>query len=64
VRAISFMESGNIDNCPFCNSHTVKTDEEAVGEMMKRVEVKRCLFDLCSRYFLLPWSVRVVTRSE
>jgi TPR repeat protein len=31
------MESGNIGKCPFCNSHTAKTDEEMVEELTKRV---------------------------
>jgi TPR repeat protein len=35
----SFVESGNIGKCPFCNSDLDKTDEEAVEELMKRVEV-------------------------
>jgi hypothetical protein len=34
----SFCESSNDDKCPFCNSDQDKTDEEQVGEMMKRVE--------------------------
>jgi TPR repeat protein len=36
----SFCDSGNEDKCPFCNSSRAdKTDEEMVGELMKRVEV-------------------------
>ena len=35
----SFRKSGNASKCPFCNSdRTGKTDEEMVGEIMKRVE--------------------------
>jgi TPR repeat protein len=35
----SFMKSGNIGKCPFCNSdRSSKTVEERVGELMKRVE--------------------------
>jgi hypothetical protein len=35
----SFCESGNDDKCPFCNSdRSSKTDEERVGEVMRRVE--------------------------
>ena len=35
----SCCQSGNIDNCPFCNAdRRGKTDEERVEEMMKRVE--------------------------
>jgi hypothetical protein len=35
----SFCESGNDDKCPFCNSYQDnKTDEERVGEVMRRVE--------------------------
>ena len=34
------MQSGNIENCPFCKAdHVNKTDEERVDELMKRVEV-------------------------
>jgi TPR repeat protein len=33
----SFCESGNDDNCPFCNSKGGKTDEERVEQIMKRV---------------------------
>ena len=33
----SFCESGNDDNCPFCNSEGGKTDEERVEQIMKRV---------------------------
>jgi TPR repeat protein len=36
----SFVKSGNIAKCPFCNADgSGKTDEEIVGEIMKRVEV-------------------------
>jgi tetratricopeptide (TPR) repeat protein len=36
----SFVKSGNIGKCPFCNSDLRgKTDDEQVEEMMKRVEV-------------------------
>jgi TPR repeat protein len=35
----SFVKSGNVGKCPFCNTDRDKTDEEAVKEMMKRVEV-------------------------
>jgi len=36
----SFMQSGNIEKCPFCKAdHVNKTDEERVDELMKRVEV-------------------------
>ena len=36
----SFKQSGNIGICPFCNARTGgKTNEERVGELMKRVEV-------------------------
>jgi hypothetical protein len=35
----SFCKSGNDAKCPYCNSDgSGKTDEEAVGEIMKRVE--------------------------
>jgi TPR repeat protein len=34
----SFLKSGNIVNCPFCNANRDKTDEEGVEELMKRVE--------------------------
>jgi TPR repeat protein len=35
----SSWKSGNDEKCPFCNSdRTGKTDEEEVGEIMKRVE--------------------------
>jgi TPR repeat protein len=35
----SFKKSGNIGTCPFCKARTSgKTDEEAVQEMMRRVE--------------------------
>jgi TPR repeat protein len=38
--AHSFMQSGNIGKCPYCNAETMrKTNEERVEEMMKRVEV-------------------------
>jgi hypothetical protein len=36
----SFVKSGNIGKCPFCNSDLRgKTDEEHIKELMKRVEV-------------------------
>jgi TPR repeat protein len=36
----SFVKSGNIGKCPFCNAERMsKTDEDRVEEMMKRVEV-------------------------
>jgi tetratricopeptide (TPR) repeat protein len=36
----SFQKSGNAENCPYCKADRVnKTDEEAVEELMKRVEV-------------------------
>ena len=36
----SFQKSGNAENCPYCKADRVnKTDEEAVEEMMRRVEV-------------------------
>jgi TPR repeat protein len=35
----SFFESGNIDQCPYCNSdRSNKTEEEQVRDMMKRAE--------------------------
>jgi TPR repeat protein len=34
----SFVKSGNIGKCPFCNSDRDKTDNKIVEEMMKRVE--------------------------
>jgi TPR repeat protein len=34
----SFCESSNDGKCPFCNSDQDKTDEEMVGEVMRRVE--------------------------
>jgi TPR repeat protein len=35
----SLYESGNDDKCPFCNTdRSNKTDEEKVGELMRRVE--------------------------
>jgi TPR repeat protein len=35
----SLRKSGNDDKCPFCNTNrSNKTDEEKVGELMKRVE--------------------------
>jgi TPR repeat protein len=36
----SFYESGNNGKCPFCNDDRDITDEEAVEEVMKRVEAK------------------------
>jgi TPR repeat protein len=48
----SSWKSGN--KCPFCNSDRAgKTDEEAVGEMMKRVEVNDAfaIFMLGSNYY-------------
>ena len=33
----SFCESGNLDNCPYCNAEVDKTDEEYVEDIMKRV---------------------------
>jgi hypothetical protein len=36
----SFRMSGNDEKCPYCNADRMgKTDEEAVEELMKRVEV-------------------------
>jgi TPR repeat protein len=36
----SFMQSGNIGKCPYCNAETMgRTNEERVEEMMKRVAV-------------------------
>jgi TPR repeat protein len=38
--AHSFMQSGNMGKCPYCNAETMrKTNEERVEEMMKRVAV-------------------------
>jgi TPR repeat protein len=34
----SFRESGNNEKCPFCNTDRGKTEEEEVGELMRRVE--------------------------
>ena len=35
----SFIKSGNMGKCPFCNSDLIgKTDEENIQELMKRVE--------------------------
>ena len=34
----SFVKSGNVGKCPFCNADRDKTGKEAVEEMMKRVE--------------------------
>jgi TPR repeat protein len=35
----SFQKSGNIGTCPFCKTDNKKTDNAAVEELMKRVEV-------------------------
>jgi TPR repeat protein len=45
----SFCKSGNDVRCPFCNAESGnKTDEECVGEVMKRVEAN----DAASTYML------------
>ena len=49
----SFCESENDDKCPFCNSDRgSKTDEERVGEVMKRVEANdaRAIYMLANSY--------------
>jgi TPR repeat protein len=48
----SFCKSGNDDKCPFCNTDQAsKTDEEKVGELMRRVEANDaaliCLLGNC-----------------
>jgi hypothetical protein len=48
----SFAQSGNGNKCPFCNTDRAgKTDEERVGEVMKRVEANDaasiCLLAYC-----------------
>jgi TPR repeat protein len=35
----SFLKSGNIGKCPFCNSRMGKTHDDRIEELMKRVEV-------------------------
>jgi tetratricopeptide (TPR) repeat protein len=50
----SFGQSGNVDKCPFCNSdRNGKTDEERVGEIMKRVEANDAdsIFLLAGSYY-------------
>jgi hypothetical protein len=50
----SFSQSGNDDKCPFCNSDQGgKTDEEKVGEIMKRVEANDTdsIFLLAGSYY-------------
>jgi tetratricopeptide (TPR) repeat protein len=51
----SFNTSGNNGKCPFCNERTSgKTDEEAVQEMMRRVEANDAgaIFNLGTCYIL------------
>ena len=49
----SFMQSGNIEKCPFCKSEIDKTDGESVEEMMKRVEVNDAgsIYQLANDYY-------------
>ena len=50
----SFVNSGNIENCPFCNATTGgKTNNEIVGEIMKRVEVNDAgaIYSLGNHYY-------------
>ena len=44
----SFIQSGNDEKCPFCNSDCNKTEEERVQEMMRRVAAN----DAASIYML------------
>jgi TPR repeat protein len=49
----SFMQSGNIEKCPFCKSEIDKTDGESVEEMMKRVEANDAgsIYQLANDYY-------------